>query len=62
MWGAKVFDFLLQLIATGLGVYGGYLGGAKLLNRELETERLQRIKEREEEREQSARASPMCIH
>ena len=52
MWDARVIDFISQIMATVLGVIGGYWGGAKLLNRELETERLQRIQEREDERQQ----------
>ncbi len=52
VWGTRVFDFALQIAATGIGAYLAYVGGARLLNIELETERLQRIKELEEERQQ----------
>ena len=53
VWGARVFDFALQIAATGIGAYLAYVGGAKLLNIELETERQQRIKEREADDEQN---------
>ncbi len=52
VWGARVFDFVLQIVATGIGAYWAYVGGANLLKIELEAGRIQRIKEREEETQQ----------
>ncbi|MBU0964699.1 hypothetical protein KKC06_06695 [Patescibacteria group bacterium] len=52
MWGAKVGDFFVQLLATGLGAYFGYLGGLRILKQELEADKEQKRKELEADEEQ----------